>query len=136
MVEGLASMTYEERLRELGMCSLQQRRARGDMIAVFNYVKGNHEEGANLFTAALETKTRSNGFKLWERRFHLNSRKHFLMVRAVRRWNKLPPRVVESPLLEVFRRRLDEHLSGVSDFLSPRRWGAGLDGPLWSLPGL
>ena len=39
MVEGLASMTYGERLRELGMCSLQQRRARGDMIAVFNYVK-------------------------------------------------------------------------------------------------
>ena len=63
MVEGFP-MTYGERLRELGMCSLQQRRARGDMIAVFNYVKGNHiEEVANLFTAALETRTRSNGFK-------------------------------------------------------------------------
>ena len=46
IVEGLESMTYGERLRELGMCSLEQRRARGDMIAVFNYVKGNHvEEG-------------------------------------------------------------------------------------------
>ena len=109
MVEGLASMTYGERLRELGMCSLQQRRARGDMIAVFNYVKGNHiEEGANLFTAALET--RSNGFKLQERRFHLNSRKHFLTVRAVCRWNKLPLRVVESPSLEILKWRLDEHL--------------------------
>ena len=117
MVEGLASMTYGERLRELGMCSLQQRRARGDRIAVFNYVKGDHvEEGANLFTATLETRTRSHGFKRRERRFHLNSRKHFLTVRAVCRWNKLPPRVVESPLLEVFRRRLDEHLSGEGDF--------------------
>ena len=116
MVEGLASMTYGERLRELGMCSLQQRRTRGDMIAVFNYVKGNHvEEGANLFTAALETRTRNNGFKLQERRFHLNSRKHFLTVRTVRRWNRLPPGVVESPSLEVFRRRLDDHLSGESD---------------------
>ena len=85
------------------------------MIAVFNYVKGNHvEEGTNLFTAALETRTRSNGCKLWERRFHLNIRKPFL--RAVRRWNKLPWRVVESPRLEVLRRRLDEHLSGESDF--------------------
>ena len=117
MVEGLASMTYGERLRELGMCSLQQRRARGDMIAVFNYVKGNHvEEGANWFTAALESRTRSHGFKLRERRFHLNSRNHFLMVRAVHRWNKLPRRVVESPSLEVFKSRLDEHLSGESDF--------------------
>ena len=69
-----------------------------------------------MFTAALETRTRSNGFKLQERRFQLNSRKHFLTVRAVRRWNKLPWRVVESLSLEVFRRRLDEHLSRVSDF--------------------
>ena len=45
------SMTYRERLRELGMCSLEQRRPRGDRIAVFNYIKSNHvKEGANLFT--------------------------------------------------------------------------------------
>ena len=46
----------------------------------------------------------------------VGSRKHFLMVRAVCRWNKLPQRVVESLLLKVFKRRLDEHLSGESDF--------------------
>ena len=86
------------------------------MIAVFNYIKGIHvEEGVSLFTEALESRTRSNGFKLQERRFHLNSRKHFLTMRAVHKWNKLPWRVVESPSLEVFRRRLDEHLSGMSD---------------------
>ena len=57
------------------------------------------------------------------------------MVRAVRRWNKLPRRMVESPLLEVFRTRLDEHLSGVSLLSSPQEVGAGagLEGPLWSL---
>ena len=84
---------------------------------MFNYLKGKHvEEGAILFTAALESRTRSNGFKLQERRFHLNSRKHFLMVRAVCQWNLLPRRVVESPSLDVFRSRLDEHLSEGSDF--------------------
>ena len=87
------------------------------MITVFNYIKGRHvEEGAILFTEALESRTRNNGFKLQERRFHLNSRKHFLMVKAACKWNMLLWRVVESPLLEVFRRRLDEHLSGESDF--------------------
>ena len=116
MIEGLESMPYEEKLRELGMCRFEKRRARGDMRAVFNYIKGRYvEEGANVFTEALESRTRSNGFKLHERWFHLNSRKHFLTVRAVRKWNMLPQRVVES-LSEVFRRRLDEHLSGVSDY--------------------
>ena len=86
------------------------------MIAVFNYLKGRHvEEEASLFTEALGSMTRNNGFKLQERRFHLNSRKHFLTVRAVRKWNMLPLRVVESPSLEGFRWRLDEPLSGVTD---------------------
>ena len=84
------------------------------MIAVFNYIKGRHvEEGGSLFTAALES--RSDGFKLQERRFYLKSKKHFLMVRAVRKWNLMPWRVVESPLLEVFKGRLDKHLSELSD---------------------
>uniref|UniRef100_A0A803TUP8 Uncharacterized protein n=1 Tax=Anolis carolinensis TaxID=28377 RepID=A0A803TUP8_ANOCA len=42
-----------------------------------------------------------------ERRFHLNIRKNFLTVRAVRQWNTLPWSVVEAPSLEAFKQRLD-----------------------------
>ena len=71
MVEGLESRPYGERLRELGMCSSEKRRARGDRIAVCNYIKGRHvEEGGSLFAEALESRTRNNGFKLQERRLH------------------------------------------------------------------
>ena len=110
MVKGLETMPYEERLRELGMFSLEKRRLRGDMIAMFKYIKGCHiEEGERLFSAAPEKQTRGNGFKLKERRFHLN----FLTVRAVWQWNLLPRSVVESPSLEVFKQKLDSHLSGM-----------------------
>ncbi|CAI5793789.1 Uncharacterized protein PODLI_1B041303, partial [Podarcis lilfordi] len=58
---------------------LEKRRLRGDMIAMFKYIKGCHiEEGERLFSAAPEKRTRSNGSKLQERRFHLNIRKNFL----------------------------------------------------------
>ncbi|XP_077772840.1 uncharacterized protein LOC114582471 [Podarcis muralis] len=114
MVKGLETMPYEEQLRELGMFSLEKRRLRGDMIAMFKYIKGCHiEEGERLFSAAPEKRTWSNGSKLQERRFHLNMRKNFLTVRAVRQWNLLPRSVVESPSLEVFKQRLDNHMSGV-----------------------
>ena len=83
MIRGMEHLSYEERLRELGMFSLEKRRLRGDLIAAFQYLKGAYKKyGDKLFSRACCNRTRGNGFKLKEFRLHI--RKKFFTMSVVK----------------------------------------------------
>ncbi|GAB0181764.1 hypothetical protein GRJ2_000641700 [Grus japonensis] len=75
---GMEHLSYEDRLRELGLFNLEKRRLQGDLTAAFQYIKGAYKkDGERFFTKACSDRTRGNGFKLKEGKFRLDIKKKF-----------------------------------------------------------
>jgi len=104
MIRGLEHLSWEERLRELGLFILEKRRLRGDLTAALQYPKGAcRKDGENIFSRACCDRTRSNGFKLREGRSRLDIREKFFTIRVVKDCNRLPRGIVEATSLEPFK---------------------------------
>jgi len=103
MMRGLEHLSCEERLRELGLFSLERRRQQGNLTSAFHYLRGTYKQEEDQLYMSDSDKKRGGGFKLKEVRFRLDIKKKFLTERVVKHWKKLSRGLFEVSSLEVFK---------------------------------
>ena len=110
LIRGLEDLNYDERLQALDLFSLERRRLRRDMIAIYKYLNGDLNIGKKLFSRKECMRTPGHTMQLEEKRFNLRLRSGFFTERDTRLWNSLPQTVVTSGSMATFKRFLDVHL--------------------------
>ena len=111
-VSGLEGSTYEERLTELGMDTLEQRRRDQDMVQTFKIIKGldDVETGTwfRLIPEDRERRTRAveGGLNIMAETSRLELRRNFFSQRVVEGWNKLPFATKNAATLNEFKNLL------------------------------
>ena len=111
LVHGLRHKNSEERRKELGLMTLNQRRERGDLIEVYKILKGHTKINPALFW---EVRDARNGTRL-VKELASNGRRQrqdFFSYRVIQRWNLLPANVKNALSLDSFKNRIDCMIMG------------------------
>ena len=110
LVASIRELPYEARLRSLNLPSLYYRRRRGDMIMVYQVLRGVVDvDASQFFSAATTSQTRGHLWKLSKSRAVSRVRRNAFSIRVINDWNALPSTVVEAPSIDSFKARLDRH---------------------------
>jgi len=89
--------SHEDRLRQLGLRSLEERRNRADLIELFKMTKGFSSTPRSHFSKKAEdTSTRGHTWKLVKKHSRCDTCLHFFPQWVINRWNNLSQEDVDS----------------------------------------
>ena len=114
MIPKLRNISYEMRLKECGLTTLETRRLRGDQIEVFKILNGYENiDRTFFFTVKEERRTRGHGghgVALAKKQCRLDIRTFSFSQRIVNEWNKLSADCVGARSVNMFKNKIDIYL--------------------------
>ena len=111
MIPKLRNISYEMRLKECGLTTLETRRLRGDQIEVFKILNGYENIDRNIFfTVKEERRTRGHGVTLAKKQCILDIRKFSFSQRTINEWNRLSADCVGASSVNIFKNKIDIYL--------------------------
>ena len=110
LVREIAHLPYSERLKILGLPSLEYRRLRADMVETYKILNDiDHADKQQLFELDNTGRTMSHGYKLKKKYCRLNIRKLTFSNRVISPWNNLSREVVNSKSVNNFKSILNNY---------------------------
>ena len=116
MITDLGDINHEQKLKTIGMTTLEERRERGDQIEVFKIINGFSGLDKNDYfnfvqeRHSIETRGYCDNLLVPEK-CRLNLRKNYFSCRVVNRWNSLPYHVRYSATVNQFKNNYDSFVT-------------------------
>ena len=107
IVPEIKDLSYEEKIRELNLPTLEYRRRRGDLIQMFKILHGIGDIDSSKFVTLNENTTRGNSLKLNKPRCLKSLRQNEFPARYIDDWNPLPNDLVCIEKLDTLKNPLD-----------------------------
>jgi len=108
MVPGMKELPYKDRLNQLGLWTLEDRRNKADLLEMFEMLIGKSSpKFESLFERSTLSVTRGHSVKLVKHRCKLDLRKYFFCERVIDHWNQLSEDSVSCVTVNSFKGKLD-----------------------------
>ena len=114
LVTGLQAKTYEDKLSEIGISTLLERRVKNDMVQTYKIINGIDRVDFKIWfnlvgqTSHMQTRNTTYEKNIVAYRSRTDIRKNFFSSRVVRVWNALPTEVKEARNLSIFKQKLKD----------------------------